>query len=72
MADGGQGALQPPPAAPTLPAAPHAHPAQLAAPPAQPAAPPVQPGPVLQLNWSHFKLEFARKTDEDAEAHLPR
>ena len=47
-----------------------APPTQPAAPLAQPAAPPVQPGPVPQLNWSHFKPEFARKTDEGAEAHL--
>ena len=25
-----------------------------------------------QLNWSHFKPEFAGKPDEDAEAHLLR
>ena len=25
-----------------------------------------------QLNWSHFKQEFADKPDEDAEAHLLR
>ena len=25
-----------------------------------------------QLNWSHFKPEFAGKSDEDAEAHLLR
>ena len=25
-----------------------------------------------QLNWSHFKPEFSRKPDEDAEAHLLR
>ena len=23
-----------------------------------------------QLNWSHFKPEFSRKPEEDAEAHL--
>ena len=28
--------------------------------------------PVLQLNWSHFKPEFADKPDEDAEAQLLR
>ena len=26
----------------------------------------------LQLNWSHFKPEYAGKPDEDAEAHLLR
>ena len=25
-----------------------------------------------QLNWSHFKLEFAGKPEEDVEAHLLR
>ena len=25
-----------------------------------------------QLNWSHFKPEFAGKPDEDVEAHLLR
>ena len=28
--------------------------------------------PRPQLNWSHFKLEYAGKPDEDAEAHLLR
>ena len=77
MADGGPPAPQPPAAAPSavLPA-PHV---QLPAPPAQPAFPPVQmaaqsvqPDPMSQLNWSHFKPEFAGKPDEDAEAHLLR
>ena len=36
------------------------------------AAPPVQPGPIPQLKWSHFKPEFAGKSDEDVEAHLFR
>ena len=26
----------------------------------------------LQLNWSHFKLEYAGRPDEDAEVHLLR
>ena len=52
----------PPPAPPTQPAVP----------PVQPAAPPLQPGPMPQLNWSHFKPEFAGKPDEDVEAHLLR
>ena len=25
-----------------------------------------------ELNWSHFKLEFTAKPDEDVEAHLLR
>ena len=25
---------------------------------------------MVHLNWSHFKPEFSRKPDEDAEAHL--
>ena len=47
-------------------------PVQVPAPPAQPIIPhaqPVPPGPVLQLNWSHFKPEFTGKPDEDVEAH---
>ena len=34
----------------------------------------IAPGapPRPQLNWSHFKPEYAGKTDEDAEAHLLR
>ena len=54
-----------------------APPAQLVAPLVQPVAPPVQPAtwpvqpcPIPQLNWSHLKLEFAGKPEEDAEAHL--
>ena len=27
---------------------------------------------MLQLNWSHFKPEFAGKPEEDVEAHLLR
>ena len=26
----------------------------------------------MHLNWSHFKPEFSRKPEEDAEAHLPQ
>ena len=34
-------------------------------------APPAQQGQqIVHLNWSHFKLEFSGKPDEDAEAHL--
>ena len=47
-------------------------PVVLPAPPAQPLVPRAQPGTLLQLNWSHFKPEFAGKLDEDAEAHLLR
>ena len=76
MADGGPLAPQPTPAAPAPsavppapPMQPPAPPTQPAAPPVQPAAPPVQPGSMPQLNWSHFKPEFAGKPDEDAEVH---
>ena len=69
MADGRPPAPQPPPAAPAQPVSPSAPPTQLPVPPAQP---PALPGPVPQLHWSHFKLEFAGKPDEDAEAHLLR
>ena len=54
MADGGPPAQKPPSAAPAPPAVPPAS-------PRQPAAPPVQPVP--QLNWSHFKPEFAGRPD---------
>ena len=34
---------------------------------------PHQPAPhVPLLNWSHFKLKYSRKPDDDAEAHLLR
>ena len=79
MVDGGLPAPQPPPADPALPVVAPAPPTQspapptpAAVPPIQPAAPPVQPGLMSQLNWSHFKLEFAGKLDEDAEPHLLR
>ena len=51
---------------------PPASPTQPAVLPVQPTAPPVQPGPMPQLNWSHFKPEFAGKPHEDAEVHLLR
>ena len=74
MADRGPPTPQPPPVIP--PAVPSVPPVQLAAPPAVPPAkpvfPPAQPGPMPQLNWSHFKLEFTGKSDEDVEAHLLR
>ena len=42
-------------------------------PPAQPIpTQPIQPAHVPQLNWLHFKPEFAGKPDEDVEAHLLR
>ena len=75
MADGRPPVPQPPPHVP--PAPPVKLPApltQLIVPPAQPIAPPakpIQPAPVPQLNWSHFKPEFAGKPDEDVKAHLP-
>ena len=72
MADGGPPVPQPPPVIlPVLPTAPYV---QLPAPPAQLIAPPTQPiqAPMPQLNWSHFKPEFAGKPNEDVEAHLLR
>ena len=57
----------PTPQAPKSPLAPQ--------PPAQPVQPPIpqtQPVHVPQLNWSHFKPEFAGKPDDDVEAHLLR
>ena len=64
------------------PATPVVLPVQLPAPPSQPIVPPVepiappiqpiQPAHMPQLNWSHFKPEFAGKPDEDVEAHLCR
>ena len=73
MTDGGPPAPQPPPIIP--PVVPPVPPVQALAPPAQPIIPPIQPiqpAPVPQLNWSHFKPEFAGKPDEDVEAHLLR
>ena len=69
MADAGQPAPLAPPAlqAPIAPQ-PLTHLAQLPIPPTQP----IQPVHVPQLNWSHFKPEFAGKPEEDAEAHLLR
>ena len=65
--------------APPVPTAP-VPPVQLLISPMQPHVPPAQPIPeqpiqpayVPQLNWSHFKQEFAGKPDEDVEAHLLR
>ena len=42
--------------------------------PAQQAQQPAQSTPqgqqIIHINWSHFKLEFSGKPEEDAEAHL--
>ena len=78
MADGSPPvapALPAPCAAQPLPIAPPLQPPltfiQLIVPPAQPIpAWPIQPAHVPQLNWLHFKPEFASTPDEDAEAHL--
>ena len=68
-----------PPAPQTHPVIP---PVVLPPPPVQPLAPPaqtvvsptqpIQPGLMPQLNWSHFRPEFAGKPDEDGEVHLLR
>ena len=68
MSDRGPPTPQPSPVVP--PAVTPFPPMQPSASPAQPAPPPIQPGPMPQLNWSHFKLEFAGKPHEDVEAHL--
>ena len=76
MADGGPPAPPPPCyttcSAPVPHMQPPAPPTQTVVSPAQPTFPPVQPGPMPQLNWSHFKTEFAGKPDEGVEAHLLR
>ena len=56
----------PPPVGPTAPAPPVPAPNQPAS--QVPAAP--QPHVGQQLNWSHFRPEFAGKLEEDVEAHL--
>ena len=73
MADGGLPA--PPPVLPAPPGPvppvppPVILPVQVPIPPAQPIPiHPIQP----QLNWSHFKPEFAGNPIEDAEEHLLR
>ena len=74
MVDGG------PPAPPALlvlhqapPVAPPVPPIQSIIPPAQPIpTQPIQPAHAPQLNWLHFKPEFAGSPDEDAEVHLLR
>ena len=79
MADGGPPVQSAPPAppAPPVPLPPQSSPVippiQLIVPPPQPIpAQPIQAVQVPQLNWSHFKPEFAGKPDEDVEAHLLR
>ena len=68
MADGGPAALQLPPAVPAQPA----HPVQPPVEPAQPdqLASQAQPVYLPPLNCSHFKPEFAGKSEDDAETHL--
>ena len=66
MADAGLPAPQAP-----APQPPPVHPVQLPVPPNQLVpAQPIQH--MAQLNWSHFKPEFAGKPDEDAKVHLCR
>ena len=69
MADGGPTA---PPLAPIVPPVPTVQLVVYPALPAQPVVPPAQPGPLPQLNWSHFKQEFAGQLDEQGEALLLR
>ena len=66
MADGEAPTVQPPLVGPPV------QPVVPSAPPTQPVVQPAQSGQVPQLNWSHFKPEFAGKPDEDAEVHLLR
>ena len=40
--------------------------------PVVPPIKPIQPAPMPQLNWSHFKPEFADKPYKDVEVHLIR
>ena len=77
MADGGQAALQPPPAAP--PAVPPAHPVQIPAHPCTGSSPTCTTScpissmkPYTTIKTSHFKPEFVGRPDEDAEALLLR
>ena len=77
MADGGPPAPPAPQPPPVMPPASPVQPAvpsiQLIVPSAQPIpTQPIQPAPMPQLNWSHFKPEFAGEPDEDVEAHLLR
>ena len=74
MADAGS-PVPPAPKAPQTSLAPQP-PTQPVQPPVSPAQPiltqPIQPFHVPQLNWSHFKPEFAEKPEEDAEVHFLR
>ena len=75
MTDAGLPALPAPPTPPApqapAPQPPPVQPVQLPAPPNQHIlTQPIQHMP--QVNWSHFKPEFAGKPGEDAEAHLLR
>ena len=75
MADAGLPALPAPPVPPApqapAPQAPPVHAVQLPVTPNQPVSiQPIQHMP--QLNWSHFKPEFAGKPNEYAEAYLLR
>ena len=72
MANAGLPALPAPPGPPAPQApAPQLPPLQLPVPPIEPIpTQPIQHMP--QLNWSHFKPQFAGKPDEDAEAQLLR
>ena len=49
---------------------------QVPQPPQQPPPQPLQPQQTQQahmcMNWSHFKLEYSGKPEEDVEAHLLR
>ena len=64
MADGGPPAQHIPHASPAPSAVPTAAPAPPAILLEQPVTPPAHPGPVPQLNWSHFKLQFSGKPDQ--------
>ena len=77
MADGRPPAPPAPHTSPIISPAPpmqlSVSPTQLVGPSAQPISPStqqIQPAHMPQLNWSHFKPEFTRKPNEDAEAHL--
>ena len=79
MADGRPPAPPAPHQPPVVPPAPPVQlpvsPAQLIILPAQPIIPPakpIQPDLMPQLNWLHFKPEFAGEPDKDVEAHLLR
>ena len=66
------------PAPPLLPSDPSPQALQALQQPIQPVYRPKSTSPaqpiqhVLQLNWAHFKPEFAEKPEENAEGHLLR